>query len=470
MAIDSSFEIRSLSPLEIALFLPLLGAVLYLLTTPYYYLAPLPALAIPFLILLDKRTEIGLFLIISLVPFSQYIQLSEQIGFVTVPKVVGLFMGLVLVLQFLSGQRRLESLRSNLWPALLAFLLVCLLAALYADYPQRAFDSIRRLFNGYILFAFVLLLLASGASRRHLEWVIILSVAASAVLSVIGYVFEMPLFAMNLEAESVKRAVGAANDPNFFAAMLIFTLPLLAHQFVTHRGLARLVASALFLLNVSAVILTHSRSGALVMGAVLLLLLLVYFPRLKPRHLGLLILVGATAALVVGVSIPPSFTERMQGVTQPHEDRAIGRRISYLHVGWEAFKADPVLGVGLGGFKEVYAQSHEARQFEKPGKTNKRSAHNTYLELAVGTGSLGLLAFSALSLATLYNFHKARRESLGREDATLANLAQAYQLSFISVLTFFLFLSALYLEYFWLCLAVSQLLWNRARESSQASD
>jgi len=181
-----------------------------------------------------------------------------------------------------------------------------------------------------------------------------------------------------------------------------------------------------------------------------------YIKRLTPRYVGLVALILTLGLAGAMVSIPESVVQRMASLSGDEQDSSIGRRVSYLYVGWDAFLQHPWLGVGLDGFREVYAQSDYAREFEKEGKTNKRAAHNTYVEVAVGTGITGLIGFGLLIYMTLRDFHRARQTLLRQQREKLADLVHAYRLSFWALLFFFLFLSSLYLEYFWLGLAISQ--------------
>jgi len=68
-------------------------------------------------------------------------------------------------------------------------------------------------------------------------------------------------------------------------------------------------------------------------------------------------------------------------------DRGLGQRLGLWHIAWEAFKAHPLLGVGLGNF----VQWDYRLALTQPQPLFANNAHNLFAQLAAETGVAGLL-------------------------------------------------------------------------------
>jgi len=84
------------------------------------------------------------------------------------------------------------------------------------------------------------------------------------------------------------------------------------------------------------------------------------------------------------------YISRIQGVD------FFGGREKYWPVAWELWKMHPLIGSGIEGFAYQYAAEVEAPTGRLHGQLDPvslaTSSHNIYLQTAVGTGALGLLA------------------------------------------------------------------------------
>lgn len=453
-------------PLEGLLFLTVTGLSLWLLAGPYYLFALIPGIGLLLLFLLGLKPEIGYYLILFLVPFSAYRGFVEGAQFLTVSKIVGFWILILLIVVTLLKKQVTVNLKSNLWPWLSLFLVVNVISLLLSEHGLTALDSLRQLMTALSFFAVSLIFLGIKTMRKNLPAILITSISIGAALSIIGYVFNIPLFAMNVESDSVKRAVGVAHNPNHFAAFVIFSLPLLTHLFFTSAGRSvKIIAALLFVMNIAAIVLTYSRGGALVLSIVLILIALSNIRRVRPRLLGLIASVVGISIVVTLLLVPSSYWLRQKSVTDT-ADTAIGRRVSYLSVGWDAFKQNPVFGSGPGTFREVYAGSRHALHYADTIEQYRRYAHNTYLEVLIGTGLFGLLLFVACIIRGFLNFHTAGRSLHMKGLFDALSLVKAFRLSFVSVLLYFLLLSSVYHKYFWLSLALSQIALRTAEDAA----
>lgn len=435
-------------------------STLKLLSGKWYLLAWLPAASLVVAYLAIKHHNKLLYAFIFLVPFNAYTGLFEGYQFLTIPKLIGILLILVLIFRTITSQSRLK-IPSPLWKWLGIFLLLSIVSSLFSEFPGTSVNNLRKMLTAFIVFYFTLYFFREKDITSTLSKIFILSISSSALLSVVGYLFDIPVLSIGHEGTALKRATGAENDPNFMASMAIFSLPFICHYLsVVKNSLEKFFLFSLFAINIAAIILTYSRSGAVVLGIVMILLIRFYSHYITPKRLGFSIIGLFAGLLVFALSMPASYWDRLGTVTDTKTDTSLGRRWSYLDVAQERFLDSPVLGSGPGTFRDYYAESIHALAFQKEGKTNRRAAHNAYVEILIGTGIAGLLCYLALLYRSLKLFRQARLKFTVDGKEELASLTHAYCVGLVALLSYSLFLSNQYLEYIWLGFGISQQLFN----------
>jgi O-antigen ligase len=158
------------------------------------------------------------------------------------------------------------------------------------------------------------------------------------------------------------------------------------------------------------IILSGSRGGLLSVSLALILFAL--FQKNKAAGVALI-----SVIFVLGLLIMPEDVKTRIGINDVSASSDLGnstdRRLTYQVYGAELFQEHPILGIGLDGFAEAYAQSEYRFLIHTQ---ELRVAHNTYLEIATGTGVVGLIPFlgilgSAIVLALRYSQKKYREIS-----------------------------------------------------------
>jgi O-antigen ligase len=446
----------------------LVATVAILLTTPYPVLALLPGLCLVALLMLGRYPQAGFFILVFMIPLDAFTGLSAVYPTLTIPKFLGFWIVLVAFFAVLTRKKWPATLRSNLWPALLALLIVCFLSLLFSENRLVALDNVRKLFVVMLIFGLTLIYVDSEyAFGTLLPKVVVFGAALGAVLSLIGALFGISWFTMSMapDAAAIKRATGAATDPNMFSLMILFSLPLVAHLlFSAASARKRLFWGGVFLLEITTIILTYSRSAALVLCLLLLFLGIRYRHHFKPRHVGLVIVGLLIGLIAVAVMVPASYWERHKQVLS-RQDTSVQARLSYLIVGRDEFLRNPVLGSGLGTFEIAYANSKYAfaNPYDLSGASARRSAHNAYVEILVGTGLLGLGVFLLIIGLAWRNFQKAAALSRAGGHLELTSIILAYQLAFTAILIHLLTLSRFNHKYLWMSLALSQVALALAR-------
>lgn len=438
------------------------------LATPYPVAALLPGLGLIVLIALGRFPQVGFFLLVFMIPLDAFTGLSTVYPALTLSKFLGFWIVLVSLMAILTRKGWPHSLRSNLWPALLAMLTVSFLSLLFSENALTALDNLRKLFVVMLFFGLTLIFVDSEETfKNRLPKVIALSAGLGAVLSLLGSGFGISWFTMSVAPDptAVKRAIGAATDPNMFSLMILFSIPLTAHLLFHATGSkTRLLWVTVLLMEVTTIVLTYSRSAAFVLCILILLLGVRYWHRLKPRYIGLAATGLLLALIAVGVMVPSSYWDRHKQVLSP-QDTSVQARLSYLAVGRDEFLRNPLLGSGLGTFEIAYANSKYAfaNPYDLSGALARRSAHNAYVEILVGTGLLGLGVFLLILGLAWRNFRMAAAVSRAGGHSELTSVILAYQLAFTAILIHLLTLSRFNHKYLWMSLALSQAALTLAR-------
>ena len=357
--------------------------------------------------------------------------------------------------------RSLTKLSSNLWPWLLSFLAVSLIASTLSNYFTETLPNLFFVIVGYLFFAVNIIFISRQGFCRTLPLVLIAGISLSSLTALLGKIFKIAIF-LTSTSEGASRSTGGTTDPNMLAIMTVFCIPLLFHMFFLIKNkFKRIMIVFLLIINVIALISTYSRSGTVVFCITVLLLLWIYRHKFRPKHIGFLISTTLIVLLIIAVFVPASYWERQKSVTSVRLDKSIGRRMSYLKIGFDIFKKHPIIGSGPGTFGEFYSRSPYALQFANIVKEEyregqfKRAAHNTYLEVITGTGIIGLIFYLIIIFVALHNLLSAFKKALYRNDKQLASIIQAYLLSFIALLFYMLFISYVSGKLLILCLAIS---------------
>ncbi len=256
------------------------------------------------------------------------------------------------------------------------------------------------------------------------------------------------------------RPGGPVGDPNYFARILILAFPAAAFLGVGRRSRTE---QATYLAGAAviglAILFTYSRGGMLSLAAVCLLLLILR--RVRITRVTVLIAVVLLAALMptnVGQRLLTIETLISTGSADGANDSSMDKRKQLLAVAWRMFNDHPLAGVGVGNFGSHYGTYANQVGFAGPDYTPlgvRQYAHNLYLEAAVETGLLGLLALGAAMAVALAALYRARRTLLGRGETAHAAMVTAVAIAIIGYLlsSAFLHHSGVH-RYLWLILGL----------------
>jgi len=350
-----------------------------------------------------------------------------------------------LVIQSRAPQR----LSGSVWSPLCLFLLANLIAYFTSPFPEQAMSGLIGLLMGTLFMIITVLMVNDKGFEKTIPLTLGISMGVGAAMSVLGYFANIEVFSQSLG----ERAYGGSISANNMSLMCVFTFPIMVHWAV-HAKTTRMkmIGMTLATLQLLGVVSTVSRGGFLSIIAVSILLLLQYRSKFQPRHLGLIVALAGAGLIVAAAIIPKEFFIRQASlVTEGTQDKSLDRRSSYVTVAIGAIKERPLTGWGTDVFKKVWVRSEETRWFDM----EERPAHNTYLEVAVGSGAIGLMLFLLLMWQTFNGFHSSEKRLMAAGYESQAQLCAAYKLSLLAVMIYFLIKSGLDHKYFLMILPLS---------------
>ncbi len=429
--------------------------VMALMTTPYFKLSILiPILVVIGVISLAKRQDINVFfyIIIFLIPFGEY----RKIGPLNIPWLLAMLVLAVAALDIVQGKLSIKALKGKIWYYLFPMLFVNLIATGLSPYPETAIDAMKNWLAAYLFIALMLLLITERGVFKDLPFWIVVSVSLGSALSVMGVYLGIGYDLFTDEG----RGQGGAPDPNNMCMMIIFVIPLVVHYLLyAETFIARIGATFLLLLNLLAVLSTDSRSGMLVAALIFGLLIIIHIARIKARYIRLILPVILIGLLALPMVIPQKTLIRMQTLTASYQDKSVQRRGAYIDVGIRAFMEQPIIGYGPFTFQHIFAESRESRKFKREGVRGEelRQAHNTYLEMLVGSGILGLGLFLGVILQAQLNLHRARKGLAKINSAEYSHLILSFQVAFLGALIYLAVFSDPYHKFLLVMLPLSEL-------------
>lgn len=264
------------------------------------------------------------------------------------------------------------------------------------------------------------------------------------------------------------RLAGAIGEKNYYAQIMLMLVPLGLFRFWGEQRMPlRLLGLFGAIIAGVGVVLGFSRGAAV--GFVLMLVILLLLRLIKVYQLAVFIIVATlilvavpqyTLRLVSLQSVASLFSEDA-GTGQA--DSAITGRATEMLAAYNVFKDHPVLGVGPGQFK--YYSKEYGDQLGLGVLVGTREAHSLYLGVASELGIPGILIFMGILFVILRNLARTRRDNPG-----MANLATAFMLVIISIMTTGIFLHLSYVRYFALMLALATVASILPNEEVQQAD
>lgn len=232
-----------------------------------------------------------------------------------------------------------------------------------------------------VMLIFLLMVNVLTSARRidRLTWLIVLASGYVGFRGVLDYVRGVHLVGNGRLSGAVG---GIFGNPNDLALNMVVVLPL-AFLIAMRPGgsVRRLIAVGCALFMLGATIASHSRSGAL--GLIAMTIVLASFAIRRSPGL----VVGTALAVALALpAVPSSYWERLASITDGSKDDSGSReaRENLLRESTKAFVENPITGVGAGQFKNWNPQGRVEAW---------RESHDVFLQVAAELGIGGLVLF-----------------------------------------------------------------------------
>lgn len=305
-----------------------------------------------------------------------------------------------------------------------------------------------------------LLALAFMSQRRGIETITTsaaLAVAAICALGIYQIVFGNMMAGFHGFAVVIAnsgRFSGPLGDANFFACIIVFTIPLALFQLLNARnaltGLGWAIVSGLLIAGLLA---TQSRGGLIGLAVALLVL----GTGLTLRQVLSFGVIGVVTVLLVATVASDELIQRfatiLGTVSEGELDTSTEGRLASWQVALELFKEHPVLGVGIGNFNSYY--QNMALELGLIFRGEGRSTHSLYLEILTEQGLVGLLLMGAILFVAARSIIGAVRFANGIGEVRLARHLTAFGAGLAGYLAAMTFLQDSFPRFLWLVIAVA---------------
>ena len=416
--------------------------------------AMLPVVVIGGLVMI-VRPELALIITVAYIPFE-----SDQFnpiplpGGLSISKVLGFLLLGVFFFNILLRRRRFRVLDDSQDMGVVMLAGAMLLSGVSSEFPAKTFNSVERMIRMFAFYMAVKNLANTPNIIRALMWTFVLATTYASGWGINEF------YANRLVRDHDIRAGGVYMDANDYAALTVVAIVVTLHLLIITKRIA-LKAVLAFCLGVGfyGLILSGSRGGLL---AVALVMAIFIWRHPKRNQMAI---IAITAAIISFPLWPDSIKTRLLGAddvlsesvyTQTTE-HSTERRASYIVFGTGVISEYPLLGAGYRTFSLLYPRS-EFAQFDNPLNDTQRFrlAHNTYLELAVGIGFVGLGIYITLFLVSIRDLNRIIEKT--ERGSYLWGAASGFQLALISLMVSSFFLSIEHFKIMWVAIALSSAL------------
>jgi putative inorganic carbon (hco3(-)) transporter len=466
----------SLLTIGLALFAIAMGTVLGLgvsaLDNPAYIAAGVIGAIVALACVING--EIGLYILVAIT----YLRLSDVlVNYHGAPSIAKPFIALMIGIVILRWMFHEAPPKSALKAFLLvaAYGVVILLSSFQAADFGAVEEAIDDFWKNAVIAIIVVMLLHDSRTLRNVIWGLVLTGIFMGTVSVYQYLsgtFDNTYWGFGIAnvqniagASSGYRIAGPIGDPNFYSQIMLVLIPISFVRFLEEKNLVlKGIALWATLACLLAVVFTFSRGAfvaILLMGA-----LMFYFHPPKPREF----FVSLFVLVLIIPAIPPAYTERVLTLDAIFDSNAAasevslrGRTSEYL-AAWTMFTNHPILGVGVNNYEAYYLEY--SRQIGLDPRSESRSAHSLYLEIAAELGLAGLAVTGALILAAFRAIKRAYQQLQKIGDTATAQMVLSVGVGLSGYLFAATFIHDAYPRYFWLLIGIALSATEVARQAT----
>jgi O-antigen ligase len=371
------------------------------------------------------------YLLVLSLPFVDHGFFGREIAGLTLEKIIGAVCFLY-ALAYLPRRRALPALFASAEAKAFAVYVVLALTSYVVTAEEVTFHDFMGIFLSQFLFFITVMILVDSRERlQHTILVLIASIGLTSLYLIREWIGSVPMYGLGYRPGAV------AGDPNLFSASALVVLPLMLYP-IAHagRGWQRVGIVACLGVTLFAFLLAASRGGFI--GLVCMFLW-----QLRTSRRRFMAIAVCTMVLLVCMASPYSPLDRFLKPTAGDIESS-NIRLQLWAASGKIIADHPVFGVGLWNFRKYlhgYLPHGVDLDFVVP--------HNTYLEVAVDLGGVGLLTFVAILALSLWDLRRMRRAAIAAKDAYYSTITGSLSSGLIGFGVAVLFLSALHAKVFW---------------------
>ncbi len=292
--------------------------------------------------------------------------------------------------------------------ALMIYIAVAAFSLFYSADQGKATVEMIRLLTLFLLYLSICLL----GEKRHtfLPFQVVHWVGVALVpLALYEGITRNFIWQEHLAEGMIARVNATFVDPNIFARYLILAIVAnLVLQYMNTERWKRVLYICSLLGLMGALAITLSRSGILTLAIVLVLMVLLLPRKRMVQPIGLLGLIG-----VLIIAMRPTIWQRL--LTFREGFGALDAQRQYLwKAAWAMFTDHPIIGVGIGGFQEMFLTQYLRFKTVIPDAEGATLSHTTILTIAAELGLIGLAALSWVWIALIRMLRALRKLGVDR--------------------------------------------------------
>lgn len=268
--------------------------------------------------------------------------------------------------------------------------------------------------------------------------------------------------AESLQGGAAIRASGRAGHSNWLAFTVLLILPLNGYWYrcVNTKTLKAFIILSV-LLQISALVLTYTRTGFLIGIVLVILMLTKKLVHLTPQR----IMAFLIAVCFVYVMLPAAYKERVFTPKQYTSSQSVESRLQLQQAAARYTAENPIFGLGMGGFgvdftREANRTANLMRYMVQYQQWNPVfiGTHNMYLEISASTGLPGLFFFICFYVLMVKKLYAMEQRYKANGDWQGEALASALFVSLVGFMLCSVFLHALTQKIWWMIAAMATVL------------
>lgn len=299
----------------------------------------------------------------------------------------------VLWLARLILERRFNFIRTRLWWPLIIFSLITVLSVIGSINVDYSLRNIKKYtFISFFLFFAIVNTVRDLKDVKILLLALMISAGVFSLLALIDYFLFEPSFGSRLSFRYLDKNLGRFSK--FYDVVIPINLALVL---ITKDKIKKVLFGLVFLLSITTIFFMQMRASYLVIFLSLLAITFVY----RKKLFVFMLIIPFLVAIMMPMNMVTRAREMFKFGDYLKSDGVLNYRIDTWKGAVRIIKENPVLGLGRG--KSNFGET--ARKFDDL-KIPYDHAHNTYLQIAVELGLVGLAAFLWLFGSVFYHGFK----------------------------------------------------------------